>query len=341
MTDRHHVQSLLDLRRWAESLDRVGPLLAEDPDDVHLLGLRAQALLGLERPDEALRDGNRMVAVAPEDEWGHRICSVALGDLGLHEEATAAAATSVRLAPSQWRTHARYAGAAAALPHRMRDAEAAAGRAVQLAPHGADVHVLAAQIASVQRRDDDARAGFRRALALEPSHPDAMTGLARLGSQRRLADRARDYASVLSDTPDHERARESIELLALRFVRRVYWASLVGLFAGLVVSAGTGAPGRVTGTTVAVGIVLLVGTTAYTASLLRAIPRGVSRYVRGRVRSDPMLLATTILTVGMFLTALVTCFVPRGGAVGVSLLRPLGLLNIAIVVWGAVRARAS
>ena len=35
--------------------------------------------------------------------------------------------------------------------------------------------------------------------------------------------------------------------------------------------------------------------------------------------------------------ALVTCVVPYGAAVGLVALRPLGLLNVALVVWTVVR----
>ena len=336
---RVRVEQLLELQRYAEAEQLLGSLLAEDPNDADLLGLSARCHLGLDRPQAALMAADRMVAVAPEVEWGHRLRCLALDELGRHDEAVEAAATAVRLAPHHWQTHQTYALAAVDARGRLRDARAAAERAVALAPNEPGTHFAMGVVAQARGEDEVARAAYRRTLALEPNHAMALNNLTVLDGTRRLARAAHGFGASLRHAPQDQLVRENVDNLAAVFVRRIYIAGVVALIVGLAVALPgyEDRGGELTPWSIAVGIALLISVVGYTVLLARRVPVGIRRYAASRLRSDGFLIATLLLTIAMVVVALVTCLVPYGAAVGLVALRPLGLLNVALVVWTVVR----
>jgi tetratricopeptide (TPR) repeat protein len=337
---QHRVASLVDLGRYTEAMELLQPLLAEHPDDPNLHGLRAQVMVGLDDWVGALAAGNQVVALLPDDEWGHRICAMALRNLDRDEEAVVAARTAVRLAPLAWQTHQQYALAAAGIPRLMQEARQAAARAVELGPLEPNTHFTYGVIAEALRQHDVARAAYERTLSLDPNHAPAQNQLTLMGSQLRLSRAAHGFASALRMDPGNTAAQANIDVLAFRFVRRVYWASLIALVVGLLAALTPSGDGKVTPTTIGIGCLLLVGVVAYTVTLARAIPVGVQRFVRRRLVTDKFLLATSVLTLGMLATGLAVCLVPGAALVGAAMLRPLGLLNVALFVWAMSRRQS-
>lgn len=177
----------------------------------------------------------------------------------------------------------------------------------------------------------------RLGLVGRPNHAAALNNLTLLGSQVKLARAAHGYASVLRNDPENEAARANIDALTFRFVRRVYWASLIAFVVGLGAALAPTGDAQVTPVTIFIGCALLVGVVAYTVTLSRAIPVGVHRFVRRRLVTDRFLLVTSLLTVGMLITGLAVCLVPGAAIVGAAMLRPLGLLNVALFVWAVAR----
>lgn len=334
----HRVQSLVELGRYAEARDAVRSLLAEQPDDPVLLGLLAQALLGLDDDRGALEVGNRLVGVAPEEEYGHRICSIALLALKIPQGAVAAAAEAVRLAPLSHRTHVQYAMAALGIPSLLQDARAAAFRAAELGPHDADAHFVIGLVHEALHQPDTARQAYRRALALEPGHTAAQNNLTLLDSRFRLRSAARGFATALSHDPQASYVHQNLDLLAYRFARRIYWVALVTLVVGIGVGVATnGDTGRVGWPGVALGCLMVAAVAGYTAVLVRDVPVGVRRHVSSRLVRNPFLLVTSLLTLLMLATAVTACFAPYGALLAVALLQPLGLLNVGVFVWGMAR----
>lgn len=333
------VAHLVDLRRFQEADAALRPLLAERPDDVGLLGLLAQVRLGLEDHHGALDAANRLVAAAPDEEWGHRIAAVALSGMGRHDEAVAAATQAVRLDPDDWHTHHVLALAGRNARGQLRLARRAAEEAVRLAPNEASAHFALGLVASEQHDWDLARAGYERTLALDPEHAAAVNNLTLLRGGTNLSRLAHGLSSALRLDPGASAMRQNVDWLAARFVRRLYWASLIALICGLVVTAAsTGADAaHVSAGSVALGIVLLVGTVVYTIVLGRSVPLGIRRYVAPRMVREPFLLANVVLTGAMLATALAVCWVPGGTTIGLIALRPLGLANVGLFVWAMSR----
>ena len=335
---RRRAQSLLDLQPL-----RRGPgagwsrLLAETPDDADLHGIRAQALLGLDEPALALEAGNQVVALTPDDEWGHRICAVALAGWA-RTRSRGRRGHGRAPGPLAWQTHQQYAISAMAVPgpDARTPGRRRTGRSSSV-PNQPGAHFAVGAVADALRQYDVARAAYQRMLALDPNHAAALNNLTLLGPQLKLARAAHGYASVLRNDPDNEAARANIDALAFRFVRRVYWAALIALVVGLAAALAPTGDAEVTAVTICIGCGLLVGVVAYTVSLSRAIPVGVHRFVRRRLVTDRFLLATSLLTVGMLATGLAVCLVPGAAIVGAAMLRPLGLLNVALFVWAVAR----
>src|SRR5205085_871130 len=94
----------------------------------------------LDDPGEALRASGRALQLEPEEEWAHRLASLALGRLGRHADAIAAARQATRLDPENWRAQVRLALALLGSGTAHRQAWQVAGRAVELAPHEPEVH---------------------------------------------------------------------------------------------------------------------------------------------------------------------------------------------------------
>jgi Flp pilus assembly protein TadD len=329
------IDSLIDLGRYDEALALLGPMLAHDPDDGELHGLHARVLLGLDDSEGALAAGNRLVMLEPDEAWGHRICAAALQNLGNHAAATEAAAAAVRLAPNDWQSHRAYATSAMGIPALMQHAYAAAQRAVQLGPHEPNAHFVLGLVAETLRYDNQAIAAYRRTLELDPNHAGALNNLNLFENRWSLTRAAHGFAAALTSEPDSEVARQNLDLLAVRFFRRLYWVALVAFVVSL---AASGAAGwRVNAVSVGAGVVAILAVVAYAVVLLRDIPVGVRRYLTPQLVRNRFLLATAVLTTFMLLSAVVVSFVPGGRELGLPALRLIGLANVALVVWGAVR----
>jgi tetratricopeptide (TPR) repeat protein len=333
-------ENLIDLGRYAEAASLLRMQLTEDPNDVDLNGLYAQALVGLEDHPGALDAGNRVVALSPDDEWGHRICAIALRGIGNHAGAVTAAANAVRLGPLHAVTHKQYAVAALAIPHRRQEARAAAVRAVELAPTHADNHFVLGLVEETLMRVGPARECYQRTLQLDPTHSGAMNNLTNLGNRADLAGRARGYAAALHHDPTNKPAQSNIRALAGSLVRRFYWAALAALLVALAVAAADGSlyEPRFSWLRALVGVALLAGVASYTWNVARKVPLGVRAYARASLLRSPLLACTAALSLLMLLLAEAAAWLPFGPAMALGVLPMVGLLNVALVV-GTVLAR--
>ena len=176
---------LIELGRYQEAIHRLGELDAADQASASCEFLRAQALLGLERTEEALAAADLGLARAPDSEWGHRIRAATLGRLGRQADALVAAQEAVRVAPHEFRCHLSLASAATNA-RRYWLAGEAADTALRLSPTSADAHAAAGSVALATGNNDAAREHFLAALAIDPQHAGARNalGVADLREQR-------------------------------------------------------------------------------------------------------------------------------------------------------------
>jgi cytochrome c-type biogenesis protein CcmH/NrfG len=223
--------ALCTLRRFDEAVTLLERVVASDAQDARGWCLMAQAKLGQRDPSAALRAARRAVAVDPELEWPHRLASIALNRLGLDEEAVQAAREAVRRDPNGASGHVRLAQALTLVKSRLDEAASVARRALKLAPHDPDVHVVAGAVAAAAGRREDAAAAFRRALALDPQNTAAQNELARLHLRKRdprgLASAARGFADVMRTSPHAHVSRRNLDVVMRTFLTWVAYFVLL------------------------------------------------------------------------------------------------------------------
>lgn len=336
---------LVDMGRWAQAVDVLGPVVAAAPDDGDAWCLLAQARLNTGDRGGALEAAGRAVRLEPDREWPHRIASVALEGQGRATEALAAAQTCVRLSPNAWQAHLQLADTAATLGQRAVVRQAVE-RALALGPDEAEVHVLAARHARSRRT---AREHHRRALALEPDHSVAQHELTRLsvprlrGSMALLSPgesaRATDgYAQALRSDPQQKVSQHGLAVVVGAVVfRTVSLVLLTTLAVGLV--APRSAP---VGVGVGVGVGLLAAV-AYPALFVRSASSVTRAYLVRSLRDGYKVTAAFTALSVVVLAWWAGSLLLGAGAPGVAT-PSVGLPFAAVVaVWvqnAALRRRA-
>ena len=218
------IRVLCDLRRFDEAVTLARQAIATTPDNPEAWCLLAQASLGTEKYGVAL-DAGRAAAIAPEDEWPHRLRSIALTALHRDHEALAAALESVRCEPFAWVTHARVASTSAACG--MKDqALAAAAKTVELGPNEARAWVMAGDVLAKCGKPKEAEQHYATALRLDPQSADAHNGLGRLRLKGRgpnaagLAAATSGFATAVRSDPHAKVNRDAIDIVLRIFLAR-------------------------------------------------------------------------------------------------------------------------
>lgn len=183
---RQRAQHLLDLGRPAEALVSTGAGLASDPDDFGLLCLHCAALGRLDRDREAMQAAEGLIRLAPELDTAHHLYAAYRWDAG----------------------------------HRDARALASARRAAELDPHDPANPLLLGHMLVHQRRFREAQEQLGAALALDPSpnqRATALALLAQLDLNARRPDSARRQAeAALAEVPDHDHAMRVLAAAQLR-----------------------------------------------------------------------------------------------------------------------------
>lgn len=257
--DLARAQHLLELNRPGEALALVTAILSAQPDDPAALRLAARCQSKLGSDTEALRTARAAVAADPHSEHGYRILADILRRTKSHQAAADAAAESVRLAPEEWRAHLMLAQCL--LRVDANAALQAADRACELAPQRAETHYIRAVILRTLRRKEEARAALSRTLAINPEHAQAHNALAVLDESRwRWRGSLKGFRRSLSLDPQQRSARYNLQGVILRRLWRLGWLSVVGM--QIVNSAAASSSQQVRTTAVTVDVVLIGATWA-------------------------------------------------------------------------------
>jgi tetratricopeptide (TPR) repeat protein len=221
-------QALVGLHRFDAAASLLQELLGTEPDIAPAWCLLAQAQLGLAQPKEALGSAERAATLAPDNDWPHRLRSVALMQLGDANGAIAAAREAVAKGPHNWQTHNRLALVLGDAKRDLDEALAAAERAVSLAPNEANAHFALGMVNHTRKNHAEAERCFRRALALDPQHSPSLTALAgqRLVKRRswrpgNLADAASGLRDAVEVDPRSDYSARSLDLVLRAFFGRV------------------------------------------------------------------------------------------------------------------------
>lgn len=331
-------EALLDLDRWDEAAAAAGRALAAQPDDPAALCVLSRAHLGAERLPEAYQAAVRAVAVEPASLPAHLLVSLAASGGGDHHTALAAADEAVRLDPEVAVSHLTRARALLGLGW-LREAAEAARQGVRLAPHDPAGHNTLGAALHQARDRKGARAAYEQALRVDPSYALTHSNLAQLDLERRRLGRgARGMVTALRLDPQDRLLQANLDVLGDRLLTRLFNAMLLTAFV-LVLALVVGPPGG-SGQLLRAGLgVALIGLYAAVVwSTLRHLPPGMRRRLRGLpLRSERrwrwVLLA--VLSAGMLTVA----FAPGDAAlVGLTLVLLVVrvmqfLLVVALVRW--------
>ena len=160
------------------AIDILRPVIAENPDHAGAWCGLAAAFLDVGEPQRCLDAAKRAITLG-EPAWAHRLASLALTELGRHEEAAISARESARRSPGDWRGYVTLAEALA--PIAPADALTAARRAVSIAPDEPRTHEVLGATAEKAGETATARAAYQDALRLDPANADIRAALARVG----------------------------------------------------------------------------------------------------------------------------------------------------------------
>ena len=245
--DLARAQGLLELKRFDDAGSLLERLLGREPDNPLAWGLLAQAKLGADDPRDALEAAERAAALAPDDDWPHRLRSIALQQLGDDEGAISAAREAVAAGPHTWQAYSRLAIALGVAKRDLDEALASAELGVELGPHVPAAHYALGVVHD--RRGDHAEAErcFRQALELDPQHTPSHNALAarQLAASRgrpgNLAAAASGFRDAVRADPRSGVSGRNLELVIRHFLARVSYLVFIIVWLASGVGGGTAA----------------------------------------------------------------------------------------------------
>lgn len=185
------VELLLEAERFVDVQGECRLALARWPEDPQVLSFAAAAELGLGNHSAAIELARRASAALPASDVPFGLLAEALLDLDRVDEASDAAYAAVQRDPDDWRNHVRYSRCLARVPELIDQAWQAARYAVRLAPEEpwthAQIAALAAPEDAVYLDDahlDLAERALTEALRLDPQDGMLRNNLARIHSLR-------------------------------------------------------------------------------------------------------------------------------------------------------------
>jgi tetratricopeptide (TPR) repeat protein len=238
---------LSDLGRQRAAIVVLESALEVDPGHPVAWCRLSAAYLDIGEARESLDAAKRAMTLG-EPAWAHRLASLALVELGRHDEAVVSAGEAVRRAPEDWRGLVTLSEA---LAHaEPEQAVRAARAAVDRAPEEARTHEVLGDAAMLAHDWMLAETAYRDAALLDPTNRDVIAKLDRV--IRRPGDDPRRRRSPVHTrtTPKFERVHRVSWYLTVR--RPALW-QLVG---ALVLLVATPAGGLAW---VGLGVALFVG----------------------------------------------------------------------------------
>ena len=213
---------LLGLNRPAEALTLLESAAGTWSQEPNLYTRLSLALLRCGRISESLVAAERALALNSNSEWAHRLRSAALENLRRIEEAEQEARAAIRLAPLSWYTYERLAALLGNQPGRMKEAEAAAQKSLELAPEQSGPHIRLARLAIKNARWAQAESSLRAALRIDPHELDALQLLGQAQSKQAKLEEALDsYQTLLRTDPSRHAARQGMATLVWRSVLNI------------------------------------------------------------------------------------------------------------------------
>jgi tetratricopeptide (TPR) repeat protein len=227
---------LLGINRPREALEVIYSSLASNPDDAAMLRLAAQAHLAADQragsAQNAISAAKRSLALEPDNAHGWRLLAVAHSRTRSHGLAHEAAETAQRLEPNGWQGHVVLADVDAAADNVDDQTRAAVRTAISLAPQVPETHFAAARVAMASHNRRAAAQHYQDVLAIDPNHAAARNNLAIIQMKRGNTGRAAaSFVGLLAENPNSTLALLNLRATAFRALRVVYIVLAIALVA--------------------------------------------------------------------------------------------------------------
>ncbi len=211
-------EALLEVDRPRDALALLFEALRLEPENHRVLARIAGAYLALNDHKTALKFANETVRVAPELEWGHRVRSIVLLNLGDKREAYRAAERAAQLDPENLLVLNQLFSVMRASGMRA-EAWNVAHRMVNIGPSVSAAHINLGLIHLEYKQFVDAEAAFRRALTLEPESWPALNNLGvALQGQGRHQDAVEFFYRAAQLNPSRPLPRNNLMLAGKKYL---------------------------------------------------------------------------------------------------------------------------
>ena len=307
------VALLCELGRYHDAEAAATKALGTNPESGRALCLLAQARLGHGDAKGAQEAAARASGVDPENEWPHRLASIAAQRQRRFDAAVQSAREAVRLAPHIWQTHTRLASALTDVAGGQAEGMQHVGQALELAPHQADIHFTRGLLLERLDRRDDAVAAYETALANDPQHAVAINNLARLrlgkmgwrGSAQ-LADAAGSFAQALRTDPGQAVARRNLDLVLRHLLARTTYLLFLATYVVLRLSENSNAVPMAR----AIAVLSLAGLVTFAARFVLRLNSQLRQYLASLIRRPAMAIAAMLVAVSA-ISLVVGAFAPH------------------------------
>ena len=261
-------EALIQMHRPADALAPLGAAIGIDPTAVKPRCLLALALDALKRSRAAEEAARAAVAVAPDNEWAHRVLSAVLYRAGRPRMALAAAEEAVRIAPNQMQGHVLISQAALVCQDWSKGQQAA-DAALRLSPDSSVAHSTVGAAAMGRRDWRTAEAASRRALELDATNWEATNNLGvALLRQHRGAEAVEVSLAAARMNPRGEFGRRNVVVVTLAHLQVGRPARIVLLAVAAAVGLLLGWPG----VGAAIALLVLVPEAVFVARLRHLRP---------------------------------------------------------------------
>jgi Tfp pilus assembly protein PilF len=184
-------------------------MIAAVADDAAVRAMRAQALLGSDRPDEALAEAGRAVELDEENAYARRVLGLAAWRAGRLTLAQASLQRAIALSGRQPELLAEYAWFMAN-ERGPRLAEEAAREALDADEASSTAWAALGLAQYKRRRRKEAESSLGRALQLNPNDLYAQSAMVVLLQDQRKDRKAEALADLLRDSPGTEEFVEAV-----------------------------------------------------------------------------------------------------------------------------------
>ncbi len=223
--------------------------LAADPDDWRSSCLLARANLELGDAKNALDVARRAIALAPEQEWPHRLASLALSGQGKHKEALVEARASAERAPHSWQALHTLSGCRLRTDAKSAEAWQTMTAMLAVAPDEPLALTQASRILQVRGDSEGAQRALAQAAATDPTNPEVHNTRGLLALQGKDSVGAlQGFGSALASDPRARAAMVNFKITLYGVVRRVSVGCFIGVaFIGRAIASNSNVPIHTTG----------------------------------------------------------------------------------------------